>query len=243
MSTTQRIGFGKKIRLDWLSLALRLRAAGADFEASREPLAQLIGKTNKGKVAITKSLSHLRQVVFLPAKENEPFANAGLILFRTHGDRHALEIAWGLCLVSYSFFATTVETAGRLLRLNEAFTASELVRRLSEKAGDRSFVARAGRLNLSSILDWGVVESVAGTRKYRGAKPRRIKAGEIAAWLLEASLHSSRKSALPVQQLALSPTLFPFDLPVLPTASIVALNPRLSVTRQSLSEELVGFKD
>lgn len=243
MSITQRIGFGKKIRLAWLALGLHLRAAGMSFDEAREPLSLLIGETNKGKVAITKALSNVRQVVFAPTEENAAFATAGLGLLREHGDSHSLEIAWGLSLVSYSFFASTVETAGRLLRLNEEFTAAELVRRLSEKAGDRGFVDRVGRYNLSSILDWGVLEVAADTKKYHGTKPRKIRAGDIAAWLLEAALLCSRKSALPVQQLSSSPFLFPFELPVLPTATLAALNPRLAVTRQSLNEELLGFKE
>lgn len=243
MGTTQRIGFGKKIRFDWLALALRLRASGADFEAAREPLSDLIAETNKGKVAITKALSNVRQVVFAPTEENEAFTAAAIELYREHGESYALELAWGLSLVSYSFFALCAETTGRLLRLNDSFTAAELVRRVTEKAGDRGFVDRVARYNLSSILDWGVLNVAANNKRYRSTKLRKIRAGEIAAWLLEAILLCSRKSALPVQQLASSPTIFPFELPVLPTAALAALNPRLVVARQSLNEELLSVKE
>lgn len=243
MSTTQRIGFGKKIRLDWLALGLRLRAAGADFEAAREPLSVRIGETNKGKVAITKALSNVRQVIFEPPEGNEVFTRAGIELLRAHGDSSALEIAWGLSLVSYSFFALTVETTGRLLRLNESFTAAELVRRLTEKTGDRGFVGRVGRYNLSSILDWGVLALSPETKKYQRGQLRKVRHGEIAAWLLEATLKTSGKSALPLQQLCASPVLFPFELSVLPATAIASLNPRLTVSRLSLNEELVGFHE
>ena len=243
MSTTQRIGFGKKIRLDWLVLALRMRAAGADFEAAREPLSLLIGETNKGKVAITKALSNVRQVVYAPSKGNETFTAAGIALLQEHGDSHSLEIAWGLSLVSYSFFALTAETTGRLLRLNESFTAAELARRLKEKTGDRGFVDRVGRYNLSSLLDWGVLELSPETKHYRRGQCRKIRSVKFAAWLLEAALIVSQKSALPLQQLTTNPALFPFELPVFPVASIAAHNQRLTVTRLSLNEELVGFHE
>ncbi len=243
MSTTQRIGFGKKIRLDWLAMALRLRAAGASFEDAREPLSLLIGKTNKGKVAITKALSNVRQVVFAPTEENAAFTSAGLDLLREHGDSHALEISWGLSMVSYSFFANTVETTGRLLRLNEVFTAAELGRRLAEKAGDRGFIGRVGRYNLSSILDWGVLAVATDTKKYHRTPVRKVRSGELAAWLLEAALKASLKSSLPMPQLAGNPMLFPFELPVFPATSLTRLNPRLTVTRLSLNEEHIGLHD
>jgi hypothetical protein len=243
MSTTQRIGFGKKIRLDWLALALRLRASGADFEAAKAPLSDLIAETNKGKVAITKALSNVRQVVFAPTEENEAFTTAALELYPEHGERYSLELVWGLSLVSYSFFALCAETTGRLLRLNESFTAAELVRRLTEKAGDRGFVDRVGRYNLSSILDWGVLKLDGHKKEYARGAARKVTQGDLAAWLLEAALKVSQKSALPTQQLTANQALFPFTLPILPTTSLPSLNPRLMVTRLSLNEELVGLRD
>jgi hypothetical protein len=243
MSTTQRIGFGKKIRLDWLALALRLRASGADFEAARAALSELIAETNKGKVAITKALSNVRQVVFAPAEENEAFTVAALELYREHGERYALELVWGLSLVSYSFFALCAENSGRLLRLNESFTAAELVRRLTEKAGDRGFVDRVGRYNLSSILDWGVLSLDAATKQYARGPARKITHGNLAAWLLEAALKVSQKSAMPIQQLTSNQVLFPFTLPFLSATALPNINPRFIVTRLSLNEEQVGFKE
>ncbi len=243
MNTTQRIGFGKKIRLDWLALGLRLRASGSDFEAARERLSFAIGETNAGKVAITKALSNVRQVVFLPAKDNEAFADFAIGFLREHGDQHALEIAWGLSLVSYSFFASTMETAGRLLRLNEAFTAAELLRRLSEKEGDRGFVNRVGRYNLSSVLDWGVLELTSGTKQYRRARPKKVRSTRLAAWLLEAALRVSGKSTLPIHQLSANPALFPFELPIIAATQLTTLNPRLTTMRLGLNEELVAMRE
>ena len=242
MSTTQRIGFGKKIRLDWLALALRLRASGADFGTARAPLTDLIAETNKGKVAITKALSNVRQVVFAPAEENEAFTAAALALYREHGERHALELVWGLSLVSYSFFALCAETTGRLLRLNETFSATELARRLAEKTGDRGFVARVGRYNLSSMLDWGVLELDPNEKAYRSAATKTVKREDLAAWLFEGVLLASRKSAQPVLHLYRSPLLFPFEIPPLLSARLAGANSRLYLSRQSLNEELLSLE-
>jgi len=243
MSVTQRIGFGKKIRLDWLTLALRLRAEGRTFDEAREELSSLIAETNKGAVAITKALSNVRQVVFASADENAAFADAALSLYREHGERYATELAWGLSLVSYSFFSLCAESTGRLLRLNESFTAAELMRRLKEKAGERGFVDRVGRYNLSSFVDWQVVTLNSEQKRYAKGAVRKLDNGEVTAWLLEGALRTSRKSSVPFQHLVSSTALFPFDMQPLPATLLPSLNPRLNVSRLSLNEEVVSLHE
>jgi hypothetical protein len=130
-----------------------------------------------------------------------------------------------------------------LLRLNESFTAAELVRRLTEKAGDRGFVDRVGRYNLSSVLDWGVLALDGESKKYVWGASRKIVGGDLAAWLMEAALKISGTSAMPMRQLTANPALFPFNLPILAATSIPNLNPRLIVHRMSLNEEHVGFME
>jgi len=85
VSTNQRIGFGKKVRWDWLLLAVRLRAKAVSFDDAREELERLIAETNAGKVAITKTMSVLRQLVFLPTPGCRLFSEHGIELFRRHG--------------------------------------------------------------------------------------------------------------------------------------------------------------
>ena len=74
MSTNQRIGFGKKVRWEWLLLSLRHRAKEVAFDDAREELELLIAQTNPGKAAITKIISNLRQVVFQPVAAHRGFA-------------------------------------------------------------------------------------------------------------------------------------------------------------------------
>jgi hypothetical protein len=173
VSTNQRIGFGKKIRWDWFLLALRLRAKEVSFEDAREELEHLIAQTNAGKVAIAKSMSVLRQAIFLPAPSCKNFSDAGFDLFRRYGDSVALPVIWGLSISGYSFFASCADTVGRLLKLHAEFTAAEMQRRLTEREGDRAFVIRIARFNLSSMLDWGLLEYDAGAKRYQRGKVRR----------------------------------------------------------------------
>ncbi len=243
MSSNQRIGFGKKVRWEWLLLALRLRAKGEPFDAARDELVQLIAETNPGKTAIAKILSNLRQVVFEPVASCEAFAEHGTGLFRQRGASAAFPVLWGLSITSYSFFAQTGETIGRLLRLNADFTAAEMVRRLTERAGDRAFVSRVARYNLSSMLDWQLLGYDERTKRYSRGRVTRLADPEMISWLAEAVLLALGKSALPQSQVFASNLLFPFEMKPTPLAHLTAANRRLHVVRQSLSEELVALDE
>ncbi len=243
MSTNQRIGFGKKIRWDWFLLALRLRAKEVSFEDAREELEHLIAETNPGKVAIAKSMSVLRQVMFLPTPSSKKFSDAGFDLFRRRGDAVALPVIWGFSISGYSFFASCADTVGRLLKLHAEFTAAEMQRRLTEREGDRAFVIRIARFNLSSMLDWGLLELDPGSKRYRRGKVTALHDPEILGWLVEGVLLASDKTAMPQSQLFASNLLFPFDTKPIAVTQLTVANPRLQVIRQSLTEEIVALND
>lgn len=241
MSSNQRIGFGKKVRWDWLVLALRLRAQDIPFESAKHDLGALIAETNAGKVAITKSLSNLRQVVFEPVPPLVDFAARGVSIYRNHGASAAFPVLWGLCNTAYSFFSQTSETIGRLLRLNDDFTTAEMVKRVKERAGDRAFVGRVARFNLSSILDWELLSYDPKSKRYRRGKTVPVADAETLGWLAESVLIASGKRTLPQAQVFTSNLLFPFDIKPTAPAQIVAANRHLQVVRESLTEELLSL--
>jgi hypothetical protein len=243
VSTNQRIGFGKKIRWDWFLLALRLRAKEVSFEDAREELEHLIAETNAGKVAIAKSMSVLRQVIFLPTPSSQKYSEVGFDLFRRHGDQVALPVIWGLSISGYSFFASCADTIGRLLKLHAEFTAAEMQRRLTEREGDRAFVIRIARFNLSSMLDWGLLEYNAGAKRYQRGKVTSLHDPEIVGWLAEGVLLASNKTSMPQSQLFASNLLFPFDTKPIAVTQLARINPRLQVIRQSLNEQLVALTE
>jgi hypothetical protein len=241
LSSNQRIGFGKKVRWEWLLLALRLRAKGEPFASAREELVQLIAETNPGKAAIAKILSNLRQVVFEPLSGCEAFAEQGSGLFRQHGASAAFPVLWGLSITSYSFFAQSGETIGRLLRLNADFTAAEMGRRLTERAGDRAFVSRVARYNLSSMLDWQLLSYDERTKRYSRGRVMSLADPEMISWMAESVLLASGKTAMQQSQVFGSNLLFPFEIRPTPLTQVAAANHRLHILRQSLVDEMIAL--
>jgi hypothetical protein len=243
MSKNQRIGFGKKIRWDWLLLALRLRAKSVDFDAAREELEPLIAETNPGKAAIAKILSNLRQTIFEPVPACRDFSERGVALFQQDGEPVALPVIWGLSFSSYSFFAQSGETVGRLLRLHEEFTGAEMVRRLTERIGDRGFVSRVARYNLSSMLDWDLLEYGSATKTYRRGKVIVASRPDVLGWLAEGILLATSKSSMAQSQLLGSNLLFPFEIKPISLTQLTAGNPLLQVVRHSVNEESIVLRD
>jgi hypothetical protein len=241
MSDTNRIGFGKKIREKWLIAAIKLRSEDIPFETARGEIETLISATNPGHVAIKKALSNIRQVVFEPAATNAAHSADGIKLFKQMRGRIGLPIAWGLSITSYSFVAATGETIGRLLKLQQEFTAADMARRLTEKLGERGFVQRVARYNLSSFLDWGIVGYNPVAKSYSRASLIRVDSEELLAWLVEAVLIASGQTGMPFNHAISSPLLFPFSFDPVAAAIITNKNPRLHVSRESLSEENIGL--
>jgi hypothetical protein len=242
MSATQRIGFGKKIRLVWLTEALKLRAGGSNFDHARTELEPLIATTNPGKDAVRKVMSNLRQVVFHPVAANIAHSEHGIQLIREN-DRNAFCVAWGLSIASYSFVATTAETIGRLLKLQHQFTAADISRRLKERLGERGFVNRVARYNLSSFLDWGVVNCEPGKKFYTRGRVVKMNDAAVLPWLIEAVLLASGQKGMPFSQALSSLMLFPFEFDPVAAVALANKNPRLQLIRQSLNEEYLALHE
>jgi hypothetical protein len=236
MSTTQRIGFGKKIRLVWLTEALKLRAAGSNFDHARTELESLIAITNPGKDAIRKVMTNIKQVIFQPVERNREHFHAG-ITYGSVNNNNTFCIAWGLSITSYSFVAASAETVGRLLKVQSNFAAAEMGRRLAERVGERDFVKRVARYNLSSFLDWGIVNCDEKKMLYSRGKIKKITDAALLAWLIESVLLATGRSEMPFSQALSSLMLFPFEFEPMPASLIVTLNSRLQLSRQNLNDE------
>ena len=136
---------------------------------------------------------------------------------------------WAMLGAVYPFWFAVAASAGRLLRLQKTFTASQLRRRLSETYGDRELVARATRTVLRSQVDWGVLDGVDTRGTYSAAVPIELENPHLIALLAEALLCSSPNSTLAVLDLPTHPALFPFRLGQLSSRSLANVSSRLHV--------------
>lgn len=239
MQTKTDIGFGKKIRADWLDSALDHVAAGQTFEEVKSALAKEIAAHNPGPEAIRKVQTALKRVWFTPPDYCLPLRDDALRLYRKHDSPATrLLLHWGMCMAAYPFVGTVAETMGRLLKLQKEAHVSDVVRRIREQHGDRAFVKRITQYDISSFLDWGVVIETKQRGVYQLTKLIRPQSGDQLAWLVEAVLISRDKTQIAFSELCSHPALFPIALDTF-NISHLQDRPRLRVERQSLNQEFV----
>jgi len=154
-------------------------------------LSKEIAADNTGKETIREALEHIRRIWFEPPADSIALRSQALNLFRADDSRDTrFLLNWGMAIAAYPFVGSVGEAMGRLLKLQNEARRADVQRRLREQYGDRDFVNRITRYNISSFLDWGVVTEIKRTGVYIRAKTIQPKNTEQLAWLAEAVLIS-----------------------------------------------------
>lgn len=241
-----QIGFSQRIQLEWLERTANLVLAGNSKKEIEECLQthlqdQLsIGGTAK-RGNREKAITILTKVWVDVHKELGPFRDDGLKLLQRLSIEKHLAVHWGMSMAAYPFFGSVADTTGRLLRLQDNITASQVQRRLRELFGERETVYRAARRILRVFFDWGVISESTKKGVYVSGHTMSITNKELAAWLIEASLLANGKTSGSVKTITQSPTLFPFKIPI-PKALDLDKSKRLEILRHGLDEEVVSLQ-
>lgn len=235
------IGFNRRVRAAWLNETLRLAAAGVAHDEIESSLKAQIAGDNQGKETIRKVFVYLNRVWLQPPTYCTALRDQALAMFRKRPDSdNAFLLNWGMCIAAYPFIGSVAEATGRLLRLQGTAQAGQVNVRLRERFGDRHFVHRSVRYNLSTFLEAGALKERTPKGTYTRGRVMTPRAAEELAWLVEALLHAQDDPNLPLPQILAHGALFPFDIASLNLAALNA-NPRLEVFRHGLSETLIGI--
>ena len=237
------VGFNRKVKADWLKEALQLTASGIPRDEVESILKNNIAKVNPGKETIRKVFIYLNRVWIDPPEYCRGLRDNGIEIFiKKPNVDTAFILNWGMCIASYPFIGHVAEATGRLLRLQSEVQAVQVNQRIREKFGDRHFVHRSVRYNLSTFLDLGALKQ--GTKKgvYVKGNVYQPKSDLEISWLIEAVIHMQANGNLPFAHLPQHGALFPFNITDL-SANSLKKNPRIEIFRHGLNEELVGIKD
>lgn len=239
MRTRIEIAFRRKVRAVWLDRGMALAAQSLAWQDAKPALADAVATENPGAETIRKVLEHVRRIWFEPPDNCIALHSAALSLFRASGSPATrILLNWGMAIAAYPFVGSVAEALGRLLKLQHEAHRADIQRRLREQHGDRDFVSRITRYDVSSFLDWGVIAESKSAGVYFPGKQIQPGNSEQVGWLAEAVLISRAQTQIRSSQLFQHPMLFPIRLDAFNGATLRA-NPRLAVTRQSLNEEVV----
>jgi len=235
------IGFNRRVRAVWLNETLRFAAAGVPVDDIETALREQIAVDNHGKETIRKVFVYLNRVWIKPPGYCIGLRDDALELFRQRPDAdNAFLLNWGMCISAYPFIGHVAEATGRLLRLQGEAQANQINMRLRERFGDRHFVYRSVRYNLSTFLETGALREGEKRGTYLRGRVLKPRDAKETAWLIEALLHAQDDTSLSILQITAHGALFPFDLSDL-TLSVLKTNHRLEIFRHGLNESLIGL--
>ena len=235
------IGFNRRVKASWLKDALQLTAAGMPVDEIEETLKKKIAEENPGKETIRKVFIYLKRVWIEPPDYCRKLRDDALEMFRRQpGADRSFLLNWGMSMAAYPFIAHVAEATGRLMRLQGEAQASQINIRIRELFGDRHFVYRSVRYNLSTFLDMGALKAGAKTGTYKKGETYRPKSDREISWLVESLLHAQDTTTLPFQRIPQHGGLFSFSMDNL-TISALTKNPRIEIFRHGMNEQLIGL--
>jgi hypothetical protein len=236
------IAFRRKVRAVWLEKGMALAAQEVPWIAAKPALANDIAAENPGAETIRKVLEHIRRIWFEPPDDCRGLHSDALRLYRANSSPDVRFILnWGMAVAAYPFVGSVAEALGRLLRLQKEAHRIDVQRRLREQHGDRDFVDRITRYNISSFLDWGVIEEGKKSGVYHTSNQRRSKSPDHLAWLAEAVLISRGEAQMAFSQICHHPMLFSISVEAI-TTSILRTSHRLKVARLGLNDDFVSLE-
>lgn len=242
----KQIGISQHIRLEWVEMTANMVLAGNGKKAIHNTLEEYfknklsVGGTAKG-CSREKVITILMKIwVNVPVVMSD-FRDRGLDLLKTlPGDIH-IAVHWGMVMAAYPFWGTVAETTGRLLRLQDTVSASQVQRRIRELYGERETAFNAARRVLRTFVDCGVLEDTAEKGVYRQRSKKTLKDVQLIAWLIESVLISSGNNSASLSAITNSPSLFPFNIMLSTSRKLDQCN-KLEIFRNGPDEEMITLR-
>lgn len=241
MRETHTIGFDKKIHYAWMEAAASWASQGLPQEEIRNNLESLL----RGRLSDTGARSSLGKVrtilmrIWVPQNDDiRDMRKDASTLYLRANENERLLLHWGLSGAAYPFFFQAAEHTGRLLSLTGEIHSRQLVRRMKERYGERSTLDYAAPRVLRSFVEWGVLQKSDKPLALKAREPIKIeKNPRLISWFMEAVIRAAGKEMIPFSTIMASPAVFPFSIEA--RMSDVETNPRLSLYRQNVDEDMV----
>jgi len=228
----RKIGFDRRLELDWLDATAGRLATGATPKQVREAVYHLLEGVLSGDASNSargKTLTVLSAIWLNVPAAIEPLRREILARFNAVTPDERLALHWTMILAAYPFFLDVAAQIGKLLSLNGDCIFAQIHQRMVDRWGERSTLTRAVQRILRSMIGWGVLQEGATSGGYRPLCQRLPVAETTTVLLLEGLLHAEGHG-LALGPLASHPALFPFALKLNPLE--LRQHPRLRVHRQ-----------
>ncbi len=203
--------------------------AGNDEKAVKDELERLISSafdhsSSSKRGSLSKTLTILLKTWARVHHDIYSLRDSGLELIQNTEKNNHIVFHWGMIMAAYPFWGAVAEQTGRLLRLQENVTKSQIQRRLQEQYGERETVSRAAGRVLQSFVDWSVLYETDRKGIYSQGVTYSIDNPQIISWLIEADLHRRSNGSASIRELLACTSLFPFHLKSISAEYLVAMS-------------------
>jgi len=206
------IGIDRKIKRAWLDVLLDHLAQTTDPEELRRFTDERLADGLPGAASRAKSVGiSLKIWSGIPANR-VPLRDRAVALLPKISGQERVWLHWGMTSLAYPFFRDTAEVVGRLLTLQDDFTAAQVQERLLKKWGDRATTKEAAQKLLNTLVDWEVLRSTKTKGHFLLVARMSSTSTPLQLWLLESLLTASSAEEVEAQQLLRLPEMFPFTL-------------------------------
>lgn len=236
--TAPQIGFDRFIQLDWVAVALKVRAG----LVNHNELNKLLDAAVLGKESRAKTRTKLNALGLEPRPELVDFIDRGVCIFKDIDKAEDLAaFAWGAAIASYPYFGKIAEFTGRLTSIQGDCSVSEIHRRMSEVYGDRDATKRATQAVIQTQANWGAIERVEKGKRLVRLPARSVTNEKAVVWLVEAALCYQGK---PVSLAALQslPVIYPFAL-TQSLGYLISISPLLEIRSEGPGNQFVALRN
>ncbi|MDP8932288.1 MAG: hypothetical protein M3O70_27960 [Actinomycetota bacterium] len=207
------LGFDWKVQLAWLDDTAAQVAEGTGPQELRGYLDEYLQRdadTELSPTARSKAitvLSHLRCNV---PQHATSFRDRALSLLREVLPDERVAVHWSMASATYPFFTDVTAVVGRMLALQGETDIRTVRRRVAERWGERSTVARAVGVVVGTMRDWGTIDAIGKGRSV--ATPALPVPHHLSETLVEGLLLSGTIQNVSTDDALHHPSLFPFKL-------------------------------
>lgn len=239
----QVVGLDRTIELSWMDATAGFVADGLETADVRRRLFEYLEGIVPGNTPHTqrgKTITVLARIWSRVAPEAVGLRDAALALYGDTPAETRVALHWAMVLAAYPFFLDAAAIVGRLLRLHDETNLQQVSRRLEEGWGARPFIHRSAHRVLQTMDRWGVIRTGDKPGHYKPAARGITVDGRCATVMAEALLLGRRGGAVPADDIARHPALFPFHVHLDRTELRRAS--RLQVHREGMDTDQVSLR-
>ncbi|KDA93110.1 MULTISPECIES: hypothetical protein [Enterobacterales] len=205
-------GFCRHVEKEWLEQTLRWVASETDSVQLNKNLELFLGAYIATKENRRKARNLLTSIWMRP-KNKDVFFDTSIQLHQEI-DTFSLPIHWGMLISKKPFFAEVARFIGRQARLNDAFTFSQVFRRMSMLYGETQATSRALSAVLRTMIELGVIDRSNKLTSYSIVPIQEKVSTHIANWLTTAAMISLNKVSISLDEVLADQVFFPFQIDI-----------------------------